>query len=258
MRTACFTVDLDRDVNFPPEAGGKALSLDRGSGTAPRFSSSRKGAEILADLFDETGIKGTFFAESTALRETDAFRYIGGNEIALHGLDHEDMTQADICETRYILTEASDAIKDITGKRPAGFRAPYMRINDEHYKILENVGIRYDSSKYAPVGTVPYKIGGITEIPVTESTDRRGKRITAYLWPMHEGGRSPEEYIEMASEMKDGIFVIATHTWHMTESRKDGIMDEKGAARNTENVRRIIEAMISEGYVFRTMDSVRI
>jgi hypothetical protein len=59
---AFFTVDLDRDVNFP-DGGNKAGSLDRGNGTAPRFTSSEKGAAILQEILDETGIKATFFAE---------------------------------------------------------------------------------------------------------------------------------------------------------------------------------------------------
>ena len=256
MRKACFTVDLDRDVNFPPEAGGMALSLDRGSGTSPRFSSSRKGAEILAGLFNEIGIKGTFFAESAALKETAVFDRIEGNEIALHGRDHEDLTRMDLCDAETMLSDASDAIADITGKRPAGFRAPYMKIGDGHYAVLEKIGIRYDSSRYAPIGTVPYRIGDITEIPVTESTDRSGKRVTAYLWPMHEGERSPDDYVEMASRMKDGVFVLATHTWHMPESRKSGLMSDKETAKNTENVRKVIEGITDLGYSFGTMESL--
>ncbi len=37
-KTFLFTVDLDRDVNFPVPGQAAAGSLDRGSGTAPRFS----------------------------------------------------------------------------------------------------------------------------------------------------------------------------------------------------------------------------
>ncbi len=51
-RTFRFTVDLDRDANFPIPGQAAAGSLDRGSGAAPRFSSAERGLSILLDVLD--------------------------------------------------------------------------------------------------------------------------------------------------------------------------------------------------------------
>lgn len=257
MRTVCFTVDLDRDVNVRPDNGGKAMSLDRGSGTRPRFVSSAKGVPILAEMLDDLHIKATFFAEATALRETEAFEHLGGHEIGLHGLDHEDLTSMTSDNAEKTLQEASDIISDIAGKRPTGFRAPYMRMNESIYPILEKIGIRYDSSQYVDISpnVRPYKIGNITEFPVTQGTDAYGKKIAAYLWPMHEGKRDPQDYIDLAMKMNDGVFVIATHTWHMVESREYGPMSDAEIEQNILNTWDVIEQLLDEGFRFKTMDS---
>ena len=73
MRTLCFTVDLDRDVNEPIFGSVCAGSKDRGDGNSPRFVSAGKGTERLVDLFDDLGVKATFFAEARTLHRSGAF-----------------------------------------------------------------------------------------------------------------------------------------------------------------------------------------
>ena len=92
MRTLCFTVDLDRDVNEPVFGSVCAASKDRGEGNSPRFASAGKGTEKLVELFDELGIRATFFAEARTLHRSGAFSLIKGHEVALHGMDHEDFS----------------------------------------------------------------------------------------------------------------------------------------------------------------------
>ena len=245
---ACFTVDLDRDVNF--QDGRKAGSLDRGQGTAPRFTSSEKGAGIIQEVLDETGIKATFFAEARTLSETNAFEIISSNEIAIHGMDHEDITLMTVNELETMLPEAADVVKGITGKRPKGFRAPFMKYDERSFPILKKIGIRYDSSSY---GNSITEINGIREIPVSHGVDIRGRKIAAYLWPMHEGTRSPDDYTELAS--KNDIFVFATHTWHMVESRDRGLMGAEDIRKNKEYLAHIISSLLDNGFKFSTMDS---
>lgn len=260
-RTLCFTVDVDRDVNDRIPGRAEAVSLN--SGTA-RFDSSEKGSNIILDLLDETGIKATFFAEARTLSVIDAA--LGSNEVAMHGLDHEDMTgevsgiRLSERELSEIMRRSSDIIKDRTGKVPKGFRAPYMRTDERIMKVLSEQNIAYDSSSYAETAKFlyPYDIGaGMKEVPVPEGRDRNGKKIAAYLWPMHEGKRKPEDYIEMADTMEDGIFVIATHSWHIVESRSDGKMDVNEIKKNAENVRTILTALLDKGFkAVRMIDAV--
>jgi Predicted xylanase/chitin deacetylase len=247
---ACFTVDLDRDVNFL-DSGNKAGSLNRGQGTAPRFGSSEKGAKIIQEILDETGIKATFFAEARTLSGTNAFESICDNEIAVHGVDHEDITLMTENELETMLLEANDIVKGITGKRPKGFRAPFMKYDERSFPILKEIGIKYDSSSY---GNSITEIGGIKEIPVSQGTDAKGRKMAAYLWPMHEGTRSPDDYTELAS--KNDIFVFATHTWHMVESRDRGLMDADGIRKNKEDLAHIIYSLLDSGFKFSTMDAL--
>ena len=79
-----FTVDLDRDVNFPMEGCREARSLDRGGGTFPRFSSAERGLRILMDILDEIGMKATFFVEGRT-SETIGCSSISGHCIGLRG-----------------------------------------------------------------------------------------------------------------------------------------------------------------------------
>jgi peptidoglycan/xylan/chitin deacetylase (PgdA/CDA1 family) len=246
MRALCVTVDLDRDVNINIPGSAAAGSIDRGSGTGPRFSSSERGLSLLVDLFDEMSIKATFFAEASTLNRVDA-GLLSGHEVGVHGVEHEDMTAIASMEgKKAILEKAVDAVKDAVGKSPVSFRAPYMKADEETISLLPELGIAIDSSRYVTMSgsLMPKRLSnGVMEIPVPEGTDASGKKISAYLWPMHELKRKPEDYIKMASAMEEGVFVIATHTWHMVESRERGMMSSDEIKKNLENVIEVIEGI---------------
>jgi peptidoglycan/xylan/chitin deacetylase (PgdA/CDA1 family) len=203
---------------------------------------------------DETGLKATFFAEARALQNMNA--EFGKNEVAMHGLDHEDMT-GEVSGVRLsedalkdIMMNSIDIIRGATGSTPTGFRAPYMRTNGTVMNILSKLRLRYDSSLYADIKETmhPYDLGnGMKEIPVPVATDGNGRKLYAYLWPMHEGLRTPDEYIRMAETVKEGTFVIATHSWHMVESRS-GMMSADQIKKNADNVRKIITSILDSGF----------
>lgn len=262
MKTLCLTVDLDRDVNDAVPGSISAISLDRGEGNAPRFVSTGKGTESLVDMLDDMGIKATFFAEARALHRSGAFRSLSGQEVALHGLDHEDFSgqksgiTLDEGDMRDIIERAISLIRDCTGTQPKGFRTPYMTVNDTLMSFLPEYGIRYDSSYYSYLDKemLPYRLeNGMVEIPVPKGNDANGKTITSYLWPMHEGSRKPEDFISLAKKMENGTFVLATHSWHICESRKNGMMSDDAVKENLANVRQIIEALMDDGFTVSTM-----
>lgn len=250
MRALCFTVDLDRDVNIQIPGSVAAGSIDRGSGTGPRFSSSGKGLSLLVDLLDEINVKATFFAEASTLRKVNA-NLLSGHEVGIHGVDHEDLATIEDVETkRKIIREAAYAVKDAVGRAPVCFRAPYMRADDEVMSILPEFDITIDSSRYTEISRslMPERLrSGVWEMPVPEGMDAIGKKISAYLWPMHESKRKPEDYLEMASAMEEGAFVLATHTWHIIESRERGMMSSDETKNNMDNVREVLEGMMDTG-----------
>ncbi len=260
MRALCLTVDLDRDVNLQIPGRSSAGSIDRGQGNGPRFSSAEEGLSLLIDLLDEMGIKATFFAEAATLRSIGNPNLLSGHEVGIHGCEHEDLTSQDEHGIRTILTGSSDAVKDILGNSPKCFRAPYMKVNDEIVKMLPEIGIEIDSSYYTEMSDslMPYRIGeGLWEMPVPEGRDTANKKISAYLWPMHEGKRGPKDYVGMAKMMKEGAFVLATHTWHIVESRDKGMMSKEETANNIENVRDVLAGIMDMGFDACTLSDAK-
>jgi peptidoglycan/xylan/chitin deacetylase (PgdA/CDA1 family) len=260
IKRFCFTADVDRDVNECVPGRTAAVSLRSGGA---RYTSSESGVNILLDMLDDIGMNATFFAEARTLNNIDAA--FGNNEVAMHGLDHEDMTgqvsgvTLSENELNEILQRSHEIIKDRTGKAPKGFRAPYMRSNETIMRMLPRSGISYDSSEYAELSENmhPYVINGITEIPVPVITDADGKKMFGYLWPMHEGTRTHDEYVRMAHTVKDGVLVLATHSWHMVESRS-GMMTATERKKNAGNIRKIITTILDSGFkAARMMDVVR-
>ncbi len=248
-RSLYFTVDADRDANVPIRGNATAGSIDRGESPSPRFSSSERGMSILAELLDDLGIRGTFFMEGRTAEVTEC-SVLAGHCIGLHGYDHEDLTgfkTGVIPDVKEILRRGYDAVSDRLS-RPICFRAPYMMVDENVLDVVGSLGIAADSSFYTEIGgpTSPYTHLGMTEYPVLKARDSRGKVIAAYLWPMHEGRRPPEDYIAMGEEMED--LVLADHTWHMVETRDGGIMSDDWVRENTDRVRRVLEGILDLGF----------
>lgn len=248
MRTLAFTADIDRDVNVQVPGRMAAGSLDRGSGDAPRFSSSERGLGVLLGVLDEVGVRATLFFEGRTAETVDCSR-ASGHCIGFHGYDHEDLTLLHGSVLEETVRNGFLAVSDRVG-RPTCFRAPYMSADRSVLDaVIEATGVRDDSSFYTRVGGTGsnYSIGGMTEHPVNKTRDARGKIIAAYLWPMHEGKRSPQDYIDMAASM-DGQLVLADHSWHMAESRDLGITGPEYEARQADGLRTVLTGILDLGY----------
>ena len=151
-------------------------------------------ARIL-DLFDEAGVKATFFTLGwVAERNRAAMQSIvnRGHELASHGYDHtrvftltRNQFSADIAKARAILEDAS-------GKAVTGYRAPSFSVDARNpwaHEVLAEHGYAYSSS-VAPVvhdhygwreaprfAFDPVPGSDLVEIPVT--TALLGKRRLA-------------------------------------------------------------------------------
>lgn len=159
-----------------------------------------RNTELMLDLFDEAGVKATFFTLGwVAERHPGLIRRIArdGHELASHGYCHErvdrqtpDAFREDVRKTRAILEGASGSV--VRGYRAATFslgpHTPWA------WKILEEEGHAYSSSVY-PVARdfygwpqaprIPHRPPGVQsliEIPI--STVRLGRRN----WPCGGGG----------------------------------------------------------------------
>jgi polysaccharide deacetylase family protein (PEP-CTERM system associated) len=141
--------------------------------------------DVLLDRFDELGVRATFFVLGLAARahphliEQVVER---GHEIGCHGDRHQLVHGQTQPEFAADLQAACRTIESLTGRRPAGYRAPAFSITHDcrwAYDVLVDEGFEYDSSQHdsprirgrvVPSQTEPHRLelsqGSLWEFPV--------------------------------------------------------------------------------------------
>ena len=110
-------------------------------------------AAILA-LLDKHSFKATFFIlGSVARAHPGAVNAIAaaGHEVASHGDNHASVFRLSPAEFRQSLEASRDTLAALTGRRPAGYRAPTFSIGgsgEEWLAAVKAAGYAYDSSLY--------------------------------------------------------------------------------------------------------------
>jgi peptidoglycan/xylan/chitin deacetylase (PgdA/CDA1 family) len=123
----------------PPGPGNPVYEL-----ALPRF----------VELFDELGIKATFFVITRYTDEPGAVDSLraaldAGHELASHTHTHPyNLSHHDPEAMAAELDRASDALEHHFGVRPIGFRAPGYHAGNDLLDRLEERGYRYDSSVF--------------------------------------------------------------------------------------------------------------
>lgn len=255
MRRAAITVDVDADLNRPEK--GRVGAISQGT-DRPRYRSCAEGLHHILLLFDELGIEGTFFVEARAaehLSEDERFTSsLARHEVAAHGYEHEDMTGEHTGvplterETCLVMEKGLDTIERTFGKRPSGFRAPYLHINEHILRVISRY-VSYDSSltRRMEAGAIhPFRIGSLVEIPVAVYHGGKG-RMHSYLWPLHEGRRAVDDYLEMIDSFEEGLLVLATHSWHLVETYGSGRLGAAEVRANRERTRAVLERLGENG-----------
>lgn len=152
-------------------------------------------ARIL-DLFDEAGVKATFFTLGwIAERNRAAMRAIvdRGHELASHGYDHARVFTLSRTEFAEDLAKSRAILEDAAGQAITGYRAPSFSIDARNrwaHEVLAEQGYAYSSS-VAPIvhdhygwrdaprfAFDPVPGSELVEIPVTTAI-LRGKRLAA-------------------------------------------------------------------------------
>lgn len=121
----------------------------------------------LLNLFDEFGVKATFFVlGDVAKKYPKLVQEIvsRGHEIGSHGMNHQLVYQQTDAEFKADVRESLLVLEEITGQRISLFRAPSWSISKERLELLEFLeenGILIDSSLQ------PFKtpLSGISGIP---------------------------------------------------------------------------------------------
>jgi polysaccharide deacetylase family protein (PEP-CTERM system associated) len=155
-----------------------------------------RNADAVLALFDEAGVKGTFFTLGwVAERYPALIRRIvaSGHEIASHGWDHDRVFTLTPEAFRADLRRAHAAIADAGGVAPRGYRAPSFSIDARTpwaHQVLADEGYTYSSS-VAPLAHDHYgwreaprfafrPLAGsdLIELPVT-TVEVAGRRMAA-------------------------------------------------------------------------------
>jgi polysaccharide deacetylase family protein (PEP-CTERM system associated) len=155
-----------------------------------------RNADAVLALFEEAGVKGTFFTLGwVAQRYPALIRRIAaaGHEVASHGWDHDRVFTLTPDQFRADLRRAHAAIADAAGTAPKGYRAPSFSIDKRTpwaHAILAEEGYAYSSS-VAPLAHDHYgwpeaprfafrPVAGadLIELPVT-TVEVAGRRLAA-------------------------------------------------------------------------------
>ncbi|WP_299560989.1 polysaccharide deacetylase [uncultured Mycolicibacterium sp.] len=169
-----FTFDVDAES---PLLTTDPSFADRMGAMSHQAYGPLVGVPRLLSILDDLGIPGTFFVPGyTAHRHPAAIRAVAeaGHEIAHHGYLHESLVGADEDTEREILTKGIEALQEVAGVRPVGYRAPMWEMNWHTPKLLAEFDFLYDSTLMD--SDHPYELaveGGrsLVELPVSWALD---------------------------------------------------------------------------------------
>lgn len=130
----CLSVDVEQDLHLKTYKG------------------LNEGLSEYFNLLKKRKIKSTLFVPARLIKQFPNL-FINfekdGNEIALHGLDHERFDDLIVLEKDKRISEAVKIYESVLGHKPFGFRAPQHSIDEETLNVLAKQKFLYDSS-YTP------------------------------------------------------------------------------------------------------------
>lgn len=134
------------------------------------------GVPRILDLLKRKEVQASFFVPGyTAELYPDLIRRIQaeGHEIGAHGYLHEKAFELDIVKEEAALVKTCQILKDITGRKPTGYRAPWWDVKQSTPALLARHGMVYDSSLMDD--DCPYTLttgdGDLIELPVHWTND---------------------------------------------------------------------------------------
>ncbi len=169
MRAAAVNVDVDSLYLYY-----RIHDLDEAHATNVVWD---KGVVRFAELFDELGVKATFFVVASDLERWPRARAIAedlvaaGHELGSHSWSHPyDLTRQHHRLIADELDRATALLSEVQGRPIAGFRAPGYNITGRLLRMLAERGYAYDSSLFPCPPYYVAKLAVLTAMAV------RGKR----------------------------------------------------------------------------------
>src|SRR5690625_2398240 len=160
-----LTFDVDGEtlwISRDTKNWDKPITLSHGA-YGPKVGLNR-----ILDLLNKYSIKSTFYVPGWIIEKyTNEIEQVvnEGHEIAHHGYLHEHPDTLDSNQERKILQLGIDRIKELTGKKPAGYRSPAWEFSKHTLDYLKKFDFEYSSNMMD--NDEPYiHPNGIVELPV--------------------------------------------------------------------------------------------
>jgi peptidoglycan/xylan/chitin deacetylase (PgdA/CDA1 family) len=215
MRYVFFTVSLVLIVSAcVSSSSGGEVSLAKWpyghkSAVAITFETeipSKVQLSSIARVLRGRGLNATFFVIAGYFQENPgALEEIRSFEVGNLAWMQRSWRGADV--TREFQQEEitkADAWLRKMGFAPTGYRAPFLKVNEDTYPILESLGYTYDASQW--FGFHPYRVGGIIEIPLSLNYD-------LYWSDLSMSHSMVPTYLAFEESYNDdGLFTFYAHT----------------------------------------------
>jgi len=116
-------------------------------------SQVEKTTDVLLELFEEFGVKATFFTLGYIGEKFPNLIkkiYDKGHEIGSHSYSHIDLRKVSKDEAERDIVKSIEVLEKITGEKLLGFRAPFFSINHNNFWVFDVLRkyFKYDSSVF--------------------------------------------------------------------------------------------------------------
>ena len=229
-----ISVDVDGEAGLPGGGAGESLTA-----RSERRYGLGRGLERLLAALDEVGAEGTFYVPGVvAAAHPDVVIAIldAGHEIGHHGHEHLHPDAIDEARQRAELERGIEALAEVTGRAPAGYRAPGWALSDTTLALLAELAFAWDSSLMQD--DRPYRIetasGPLWELPVQWTLDDAA-------WLAH-----PSDPQGMLAVWAAEIACARREERHLTVTLHSEV---SGLGHRTDAIRRLLGDLADDGTV---------
>ncbi|WP_104722411.1 polysaccharide deacetylase family protein [Helicobacter mesocricetorum] len=140
-----YGIDIDAVAGWLGSYGGEDSPDDISRG----LFAGEVGIPRLLKLFKKYNLNVTWFAPGHSIETfPEQMKMIidAGHEIGAHGYSHENPIAMTPKQEEDVLLKSIELIKDLTGKKPTGYVAPWWEFSNVTNELLLKHGIKYDHS----------------------------------------------------------------------------------------------------------------
>jgi peptidoglycan/xylan/chitin deacetylase (PgdA/CDA1 family) len=189
----CVTFDIDAETMW--------TSADPDNASRPFVVGNARyeldvGIPLILELLVRHGIRTTFFVPGTVvLDHPETIRSIhrAGHEIACHGWLHEPVDGFSRDDELALIARSTEALTDVLGERPVGYRAGYASVNAHTWDILRELGYLYSSNLPSSIWPFLHEGDGhaLVEIPLHAALDDGPYWLTQWRPPNYRQPVAP-------------------------------------------------------------------